>query len=258
VYSRRLTASRTCKVLAEGLRSAISAANAIVMKKLIAALALFFGAPAAAQTIAGSADVVDGDSLTVAGVSVRLLGIDAPEVGQGCQRNGSDWACGREAATQLATLIGGRTVRCEPHDTDQYGRTVATCFAGSLDLAGTMAEAGWAVALPEFSDAYVADQNRAIEQRRGIWSSEFQTPAQWRATRRSSAEPQLRASQPTQQSRQPSAPDRGCIIKGNRNRRGEWIYHLPGMPYYDQTRPEEWFCTEAQAQAAGYRRAVVR
>ena len=49
-----------------------------------------------------------------------------------------------------------------------------------------------------------------------------------------------------------------CNIKGNRNRKGQWIYHLPGMPYYDQTRAEEMFCTEAQAQAAGYRRAIVR
>ena len=30
------------------------------------------------------------------------------------------------------------------------------------------------------------------------------------------------------------------------------------MPYYDQTRPEEIFCTEAEAQAAAYRRATVR
>ena len=50
----------------------------------------------------------------------------------------------------------------------------------------------------------------------------------------------------------------GCLIRGNRNRRGEWIYHLPGMPYYEQTRAEEMFCTEAQALAAGYRRAKVQ
>ena len=48
------------------------------------------------------------------------------------------------------------------------------------------------------------------------------------------------------------------MIKGNQNRRGQWIYHLLGMPYYDQTRPEQLFCTEAEAQAAGYRRAIVR
>jgi hypothetical protein len=50
----------------------------------------------------------------------------------------------------------------------------------------------------------------------------------------------------------------GCLIKGNRNRKGQWIYHLPGMPYYVPTRAEEWFCSEAEAQAAGYRRAIVR
>lgn len=50
----------------------------------------------------------------------------------------------------------------------------------------------------------------------------------------------------------------GCVIRGNRNRRGQWIYHLPGMPYYEATRPEELFCSEAEAQAAGYRRAIVR
>ena len=49
-----------------------------------------------------------------------------------------------------------------------------------------------------------------------------------------------------------------CNIKGNHSRKGEWIYHLPGMPYYDRTRPEEIFCTEAEARAAGYRRAIVK
>jgi hypothetical protein len=49
-----------------------------------------------------------------------------------------------------------------------------------------------------------------------------------------------------------------CLIKGNHSRPGNLIYHLPGMPYYDDTRAEAYFCTEAQAQAAGYRRAIVR
>lgn len=55
-----------------------------------------------------------------------------------------------------------------------------------------------------------------------------------------------------------AARSSACNIKGNHSRRGEWIYHLPGMPYYEQTRPEAMFCTEAEAQAAGYRRAIVR
>jgi hypothetical protein len=59
---------------------------------------------------------------------------------------------------------------------------------------------------------------------------------------------------------QPAGPSTSsqCAIKGNRNRRGAWIYHLPGTPYYIETRAEEMFCTEAQAQAAGYRPSRAR
>ena len=51
-----------------------------------------------------------------------------------------------------------------------------------------------------------------------------------------------------------------CRIKGNINRKGERIYHMPGGEWYDQTRidstkGELWFCTEAEARAAGWRRA---
>ena len=45
----------------------------------------------------------------------------------------------------------------------------------------------------------------------------------------------------------------GETIKGNKNRKGEKIYHVPGGAYYDKTNPEEWFFTEEEAQAAGYR-----
>lgn len=44
-------------------------------------------------------------------------------------------------------------------------------------------------------------------------------------------------------------------IKGNLNSRGEKIYHLPGQSSYERTQAEETFATEAEAQAAGYRRA---
>ena len=55
-------------------------------------------------------------------------------------------------------------------------------------------------------------------------------------------------------------PDPSCAIKGNVNSSGERIYHVPGGAFYDRTdiKPEEgdrWFCTEAEAQAAGFRRS---
>ena len=56
----------------------------------------------------GNADVIDGDSLDVAEVRVRLYGIDAPEAGQLCRRGGQSWACGAEAGKALVSAIAGR------------------------------------------------------------------------------------------------------------------------------------------------------
>ena len=58
-----------------------------------------------------------------------------------------------------------------------------------------------------------------------------------------------------------SPPDPSCAIKGNVNSSGEKIYHVPGGAFYNRTdiKPEEgdrWFCTEAEAQAAGFRRSL--
>jgi hypothetical protein len=51
-----------------------------------------------------------------------------------------------------------------------------------------------------------------------------------------------------------------CLIKGNIGRRGVRIYHVPGGVYYSRTKinqrkGERWFCTEADARAAGWRRS---
>ena len=51
-----------------------------------------------------------------------------------------------------------------------------------------------------------------------------------------------------------------CPIKGNISSEGERIYHVPGGKYYYLTRisrakGERWFCTEAEARAAGWRRS---
>lgn len=45
----------------------------------------------------------------------------------------------------------------------------------------------------------------------------------------------------------------GETIKGNINKRGEKIYHMPGSLSYSKTIPEAWFSTPAEAEAAGYR-----
>ena len=56
-------------------------------------------------------------------------------------------------------------------------------------------------------------------------------------------------------------PFSGCAIKGNVSiNSGERIYHVPGQEFYDETRisfrhGERWFCSEAEARQAGWRKA---
>lgn len=215
---------------------------------------LLFTAVAGNQPVYGVAVAGDGDSLTISGQRIRLFGIDAPEFDQTCARDGTQWACGQEAAGELAKLVTGKEVRCEPTGVDAFGRTVARCSVGRVDVNRSMVALGLAVAFRKYSTDYVSAEDGARTNKRGMWAGTFVMPAEVRAVKRHASDPPSRTSK--------SAPRHAvsgtCLIKGNRSRRGEWIYHLPGMPYYEQTRPDEIFCTEAQAQAAGYRRAMVR
>jgi endonuclease YncB( thermonuclease family) len=210
----------------------------------------------------GIALAKDGNSLTVDAREVRLFGIDAPEFNQTCKRSGANWACGTEAADRLSRLVTGREVRCKMVNTDEYGRAVSRCTVGTTDINAAMVESGYALAYRHYSSDYVTAEQRAKSAKRGLWSGTFETPRAHRleerrvtATRvvpraKPAARPAGRSSDWANRS--------NCTIKGNQNRRGQFIYHIPGMPYYDQTRPEQIFCTEAEARVAGYRRAIVK
>jgi hypothetical protein len=121
-----------------------------------------------------------------------------------------------------------------------------------------MVASGYAVAFRRYSTDYVNAEDSAKAARRGLWAGTFEMPAELRAraTPRKVAPPARRT--PRRVAQPESGYADGCLIKGNHSRRGDWIYHLPGMPYYAQTRPETMFCSEAEARAAGYRRAIVR
>lgn len=229
----------------------------------LSALGLILTAvPALAQSITGQAQVIDGDSLVVAGHRIRLIGIDAPELSQTCSTQGTDWTCGERAKRILEELVRDQSVHCRIQGFDQYERSLAVCSTDFLSLNEAMLELGWALAYTQFSTDYLEAQSRAKDRVAGIWASTFTPPWEHRTANASQEQKRNQenaASRPAR--RGPPAEARhkgGCTIKGNRSRRGEWIYHLPGMPHYDVTRPEEIFCSEAEAQAAGYRRAIVR
>ncbi len=197
---------------------------------------------AAAQEIGGTPRVVDGDTLAIGAARIRLFGIDAPERGQPC-RDGSD--CGAQARTYLETLIGGRPVSCREEDVDRYGRIVATCFVGDLDLNRAMVRGGHALPYVDFSRRYVPDAGEAAA---------FQAPWAYRRGVRDAATRNV-ARRPSPDS---AADDEDCAIKGNISRNGTRIYHRPGEPSYaatriDEARGERWFCSVVEAESAGWR-----
>jgi hypothetical protein len=121
-----------------------------------------------------------------------------------------------------------------------------------------MVATGYAVAFRRYSQNYISAEESAKVAGRGLWSGTFEMPAEVRAQARASAVAPQTRERPVRSAPKTAAGGGACRIKGNHSRRGEWIYHVPGMPYYEQTRPEAMFCTEAEARAAGYRRAIVK
>ena len=199
------------------------------------------GALPKAGVLSGSARVFDGDTLEVGGVRVRLYGIDAPESQQSCRAAGRRWPCGHEAKRALANQIGTRRVACEARDRDSYSRVVAVCGVAGRELNRWMVAEGWALANRRYSLDYAAEESQARQASRGVWRGEVMAPWKWRRGER-------------------LAGGRQCGIKGNISRGGKRIYHVPGGKYYastriDTSRGERWFCTEREAQAAGWRRS---
>ncbi|MFD1197432.1 thermonuclease family protein [Brucella gallinifaecis] len=128
------------------------------------------------ESLTGSVYVIDGDTVVINKVHIRLLGIDAPEMAQNCQIAGRDYLCGREARNALRNRINGQPIRCETSDIDKYGRDLARCYLGETNLNRWMVEQGWAVSYWD----YRSEEAQARHDKRGIWTGTFQAPYQWR------------------------------------------------------------------------------
>lgn len=126
--------------------------------------------------IAGIAHVIDGDSLRVRGIEIRLLGIDAPESAQSCTRGGASWPCGLHAARKLKNHVRARDITCKGHERDAYDRLLATCSMKRAEINRWLVEQGWAVSY----HGYPASERAARKAKRGIWSGKFVLPRDWR------------------------------------------------------------------------------
>jgi endonuclease YncB( thermonuclease family) len=222
--------------------------------------------------------VTDGDTVRVqlssGPMAVRFHSIDAPEKNQ-------PW--GPEARAALASRLDGRQVELEVWTQDRYERLVATVHLGGENINAWMVQEGHAWAYRDYlkDPQYCYAEADARARRLGLWSlpsTSTYAPWEWRAHQRDASNGFTDYSRETASNciaamhgrrvanagttlpmppPVPSAPTTGCRIKGNISQSGQ-IYHVPGSPSYDQTKIDEskgerWFCTEAEARAAGWR-----
>jgi len=215
--------------------------------RFISCLVLTFivAAPTFAD-VTGKPRIIDGDTIEVTGERIRLHGIDAPESKQTCEWPGKTIQCGRLATLALMDLTAGAVVTCKTLEKDRYGRWVAICFdLDGFDIGHNMVHTGWALAYRQYSTDYVGTEDKAKAAKRGMWKGEFVPPWDWRRGKRLAS---------------PTTPS-DCRIKGNISQRGERIYHIPGGQHYDKTiidtaKGERWFCSEDDAENAGWRRSL--
>jgi endonuclease YncB( thermonuclease family) len=147
----------------------------LLFAAMVAAIAYLGAGPE--ETFSGKAQAIDGDSLVLDDRRVRLIGIDAPERRQTCEKFGRTTQCGRRAHAELTKIISGKTIECESFGNDRYDRTLAKFRTGTADLAAAMVRAGWAIA---YGDYY--DEEQVVRRARaGIWAGEFIEPKDWRA-----------------------------------------------------------------------------
>ena len=157
------------------------------MRRLAAACRRCDAAPAfrlalEAEELARFVEVCDGDGLVVAGLRVRLRGIDAPEADQTCQdENGHSWPCGRLATRRLRQLVrAARRLELEVLAIDRYGRCMAVCRLDGVDVGARLVREGWAVCFGDGGEDYAAAEREAARSRRGIWRGAFEEPASFR------------------------------------------------------------------------------
>ena len=126
-------------------------------------------------------EAIDGDSFKIGKTEVRLHGIDAPEYRQTCQdANNRALPCGKLARDELSKLIKGNNINCSLIEKDRYGRELAACSSGGIDINREMIRRGWAVSFMNAPPSYLNAQREAKAAKRGIWAWKFEMPQAYR------------------------------------------------------------------------------
>lgn len=221
-------------------RIAVIAAVAAVIGLLVS---VSIASPGAKKT--PTVRVFDGDSVQVDGTVFNLAGIDAPELGQGCVKDGKLEPCGLNSAYHLRKMLDmGKTgLRCQRVGS-AAATAVADCVVGDQDVSLALIQAGQALALSDAPPDYFAAQDTAKQAGLGIWGSRFVKPEEWRRGERLTEE--VDGGEPV------------CIIKGI-PRDDRRLYFGPLDDGYETMDPTavhggRVFCSDDEARAAGWRR----
>lgn len=241
-------------------------------------LPLLFLLLAVSPASAVEAIVKDGDTIQIGTVVYKLAGVDAPEVDQPCVDEHADTiACGVEARDALVKLIGKRDVRCEDLGEDTIYKTrragICTIAGDAISLNQAVIQSGYGVSIAPPAKAgakvsFQSDEAAAKEKRQGLWRGCFVMPANFRgkvgdsallgSACRSDKDKELRAALFPEDLTMPS----GCNIRAKQVRRAKFtgnigVYLIPQCQNYaTQPKPDRWFCSEDEARAAGYRKAL--
>ncbi len=171
--------------------------------------------------------VSDGDTIVLGDQRrIRLEGIDAPEMGK---------CMGNEARVRLEGLVLGKIVHVDGDQVDRYSRLLGMVWVGKTLVNKVMLSEGLAKyeTFPGDREEMKAAYDGAKSSKVGIFSP-------------------LCSSKISQTD---------CTIKGN-IRNNQKIYILPLCNSYtntiiDTSYGDEWFCTEEEAQTAGFRKSGV-
>jgi endonuclease YncB( thermonuclease family) len=228
---------------------------------------------AAGSSRAADAVIKDGDTIQLAGVTFRLDGIDAPEFDQTCiDDHAEPWTCGIEARDQLANLIGKRGVHCDDLGPDKSYRKwhtgICTVEGEAVSLNQSMVRQGFALASDSSTGGgFKTDEAGAKDSLKGLWKGCFVAPQDFRHDNKTAG--LLGVSCRSDKDREirdllfpdePAMPP-NCSIKAKFAVRARvtgnvGVYHLQACrTYAPVTKPDRWFCSEEDAQAAGFRKA---
>lgn len=200
-------------------------------------------------------EVIDGDTIKVKyngnTEKVRYLLIDTPETNHDPLKK---QPFGEEATQRNKKLLssGDATIEFDVGNRiDDYGRLLAYIYVDGESIQEKLLEEGLARVAYIFSPntKYLNNFEEASEitkeKNTGIWErKDYVTDRGFDAS--------VITSNTTEQEIETS---RKCNIKGNINRQGKKIYHIPSGKYYVKTNPEEWFCTEQEAIKAGFKKS---